>query len=69
MSAKSYRIVKDLNLLRVEWEGGGQMPACLKGSFTSKTKIEQAVAEYEKTKKPSRQAKRPVKDASTEDND
>jgi len=67
VSAKNYRIVKDLNLLRVEWEGGGQIPECLKGAFTSKAKIESTVAEYEKTKKPSRQAKRLVKDASSED--
>lgn len=64
--SKEYRVVKSGRLYKIEWEGGGQMAKALSGEYTSPAECHRAVAEYEKTKKPSRKAKRGVKNATDE---
>lgn len=60
-NVKSYRLVRDVNLYRIEWEGGGQRPKALSGRYTSAKEAEKAIAEYEASKQNYRKATREVK--------
>lgn len=60
--AKNYKVVNVGPLIRIKWEGGGQMPKALSGLYTNRAELEASVAAYEAAKKPSRQAERKVKE-------
>lgn len=64
MSDKAYRLVPDGSLIRIEWEGGGQLAKELSGLYTSRREAQFAIDSYEAKKIPSRQAAkgREVKD-------
>ena len=57
---KQYQLKLDKNLWVISWIGGGQMPAELKGGFSTKKDAEWAISVYEAKKKPSRKAERKV---------
>ena len=60
-TVKSYRLVRDVNLYRIEWEGGGQLPKALSGRYTSAKEANKAITEYEDNKQNNRKATREVK--------
>lgn len=65
-TAKTYRILRDKSLWRIEWEGGGQMTSELKGLYTSEKHAKQAIERYEASKVTARKAKRGVKNVESE---
>lgn len=71
MSGKTYRLESDRNLVRIVWEGGGQIPKQLKGLWPSHNAAKREIALYEANvkRKPAAKGKtRKVKNGSTEDN-
>lgn len=60
MNAKQYKLKLDKNLWVIHWEGGGQMPAELKGGFSTQKDAEWAISVYEAKRKPSRKSERKV---------
>lgn len=54
-------------LTKIKYEGGGEVPKELSGSYTSLREAKEAIRKYEASKKPSRRdTKREIKNASSE---
>lgn len=49
---KEFRIYSDGFLFKMYWEGGGEMPAALKGSYTSYREAVRAGERYKANRKP-----------------
>lgn len=67
--SKAFIVYHDgARLTRIKYEGGGEVPKELSGSYTSAKAAKAAIERYEHGKKPSRKdLNRTVKDASSKD--
>lgn len=52
MAEKEFKIYSDGFLFKMKWEGGGEMPAILQGSYTSYWAAKDAGEKYKASRKP-----------------